>query len=89
MFNLKIEAIGDVFSVKKNKKEDKDAKLQFLNDNEDGAELIDVKVKGAKFDDLVKFKGKKVRLKNVNLVKIDFNTFYSIDDISQIEELKG
>jgi hypothetical protein len=89
MFNLKIEAIGDVFSVKKNKKEDKDAKLQFLNENEDGAELIDVKVKGAKFDDLVKFKGKKVKLKNVNLVKIDFNTFYSVDDISQIEELKG
>jgi hypothetical protein len=88
MFNLKIEAIGDVFSVKKNKKEDKDAKLQFLNENEDGAELIDVKVKGAKFDDLVKFKGKKVKLKNVNLVKIDFNTFYSVDDISQIEEIK-
>jgi uncharacterized Zn ribbon protein len=88
MFNLRIEAVGDVFSVKKNKKEDKDAKLQFLNDGEDGAELIDVKVKGAKSDDLVKFKGKKVRLKNINLVKIDFNTFYSIDDISKIEEIK-
>jgi hypothetical protein len=87
-FNLKIEAVGDVFSVKRNKKEDKDAKLQFINQDDDGTELIDVKVKGAKFDDLVKFKGKKVKLKNVNLVKIDFNTFYSVDDITKIEEIK-
>jgi hypothetical protein len=89
MFNLKIEALGDVFSVKKNRKEDKDAKLQFINQNDDGTELIDVKVVGAKADELKKYVGKKVKLKDVKLVKIDFNTFYSIPNVTKIEELKG
>jgi hypothetical protein len=87
-FNLKIEAIGDVFSIKKNKKEDKDAKLQFLREDENGVELIDVKVEGATSQDLQRFKGKKVKLKNVEMTKIDFNTYYKIKDISLIEELK-
>jgi hypothetical protein len=87
-FNLKIEAFGDVFSVKRNKKEDKDAKLQFLVQSEDGSELIDVKVVGATSEDLKKYVGKKVRLKDVKLVKIDYNTFYSVPDISKIEEIK-
>ncbi len=88
MFNLKIEAVGDVFSIKKNKKEDKDAKLQFLKEDENGVELIDVKVEGATSKDLERFKGKKVKLKDIKMIKIDFNTYYSISDISKIEELK-
>jgi len=88
MFNLKIEATGDVFAIKKNKKEDKNAKLQFLKEDENGVELIDVKVEGATSKDLERFKGKKVKLKNVKMTKIDFNTYYSIPDISKIEELK-
>ena len=41
-FNLKIEAIGDVFSIKSDKENKKDAKLQFLMENfdENGEEII-------------------------------------------------
>jgi len=85
---FKIEGIGDVFSIKKNKKEDKDAKLQFLQESEDGVELIDVKVVGATSSDLQKFKGKKIKLKDLIINKVDFNTFYKIEDISKIEEIK-
>ena len=85
---FKIEGIGDVFSIKKNKKQDKDAKLQFLVEQENGVELIDVKVLGATSADLQKFKGKKVKLKDLIISKVDFNTFYRIENISKIEEIK-
>jgi len=93
-FSLKIEAVGDVFSIRGDKDNKKDAKLQFLVENfsedgeELGSEIVDVKVVGARREDLKKFKGKKVRLKDLKMFKVDFNTYYRVDDISKIEEIK-
>ena len=93
-FNLKIEAIGDVFSIKSDKENKKDAKLQFLMENFDengeelGTDIVDVKVIGARREDLKKFKGKKVKLKDLKMFKVDFNTYYRLDDVSKIEEIK-
>jgi len=83
MFNIVTTIKGDVFDVKG----DKDAKLQFLNQDENGAYLIDVKVKGATRSDLIKFKGKVVLCSNVNVYQSDYTKYYSVDDITHIKEL--
>jgi hypothetical protein len=63
------------------------AYLQFLDRSDKGSKIIDVKVKGAKFEDLLKFKNKKVILHDVNQIQVDYSKYYNIDDITKIQLL--
>jgi hypothetical protein len=87
MFKLKIKAVGMVEALKIGK-EDKDVNLQFLDKNEKGLNLVNVKVVGATKADLTGFVGKKVEIEDVVITKIEYNTFYKIEDISKISEIK-
>jgi hypothetical protein len=82
MYKLNISIIGDVANVKGN---DNSAYLQFINSDDDGISLINVKVKGAKKDDLLQFKGKNVVLNDVKIFQSEFQKFYSVDDITKIK----
>jgi len=69
---------------------DKSCKLQFLTKKESGGlKLFDVKVEGAKEQDLQKFLNKFVRLEDLQIVQIDFNKYYKVSDISQIKILEN
>ncbi len=83
---FKILGRGRVEDVATNKKGDV-AKLQFLTKTDEGLKLFDVKVEGAKKEDLEKFVNKEVELDDLKIVQIDFNTFYKIDDITKIKVL--
>jgi len=74
---------GDVFDVRG----EKDAKLQFLKQDENGTNLIEVKVKGATRSDLLRFKGKKVVCSDVNIYHSGFLKYYSVDGLSKVKEL--
>jgi len=87
MFSLKIKAVGVVEALKIGK-EDKDVNLQFLEKNEKGLNLVNVKVMGARKADLSKFVNKKVELEDVVINKIDYNTFYKVEDITKVKEIK-
>lgn len=62
----------------------KGAQLQFGMFTENGLETINVKVEASREDDLKKFINQSVVIKNVNISKVDFNTYYSIADISLV-----
>ena len=67
---------------------DKSAKLQFLTKKDTGGlQLFDVKVEGAKKEDLEKYVGKMVRLEDLKIAQVDFNKYYKIDDITKIKIL--
>jgi len=69
---------------------DKSCKLQFLTKKENGGlKLFDVKVEGAKEQDLQKFLNKFVRLEDLQIVQIEFNKYYKVNDISQIKVVEG
>jgi len=68
----------------------KSAKLQFLTKKDTGGlQLFDVKVEGAKKEDLEKYVGKMVRLEDLKIVQVDFNKYYKIDDVTKIKILGG
>jgi len=85
MFKINTQIIGEVAGIKTNK-DDKDARLQFLNETENGIEVLEVKIKGAKKNDLERFRGQKVVLNDVNVYQIDYNKFYSVDDITKVKQ---
>jgi len=62
----------------------KGAQLQFVTISEKGLQTIDVKIEGSREDDLKKFINQNVVIKNVNVAKVDFNTYYSTTDISLV-----
>ncbi|MFW3381947.1 hypothetical protein [Aliarcobacter butzleri] len=69
----------------------KGAQLQFATITEKGLQTIDVKVEASREEDLQKFINQYVVITNVNVSKVDFNTYYSCSDISlvKIENIKG
>jgi len=76
---------GRVVSVKSTKSANY---LQFFGYNDDGSSiLIDVKVDGAKREDLEKFVGKIVKLNGVKHYRVDFKDFYKVPDVSLIKVL--
>jgi len=84
---FKIVGEGVVNAVDYN---DKSAKLQFLTKKDTGGlQLFDVKIEGAKKEDLEKFIGKMVRLEDLKVVQVDFNKYYKVDDISKVKILGG
>ena len=62
----------------------KGAQLQFALISEKGLQTIDVKIEASREDDLQKFINQNVIIKNVNVTKVDFNTYYSTADISLV-----
>jgi hypothetical protein len=84
MYKLNISIMGDIANVKGN---ENTGYLQFINSDDSGISLINVKVKGAKREDLLPFKGKNVILSDVKIFQSDFQKFYSVDDISKIKVL--
>ena len=62
----------------------KGAQLQFATITDKGLQTIDVKIEGAREDELVKFISNKVVISNVSISKIDFNTYYSCLDKSLV-----
>ena len=85
---FKIVGRGKVTSIDFN---DKSAKLQFLTlkDNKKGMQIFDVKVEGAKVEDLEQFVGKVVELDDLKIVQVDFQKFYKVDDVSKIKILEN
>ncbi|QKF73918.1 hypothetical protein AFAEC_1766 [Aliarcobacter faecis] len=71
--------------------EKKGAQLQFATITNKGLQTIDVKVEASREEDLQKFINQYVVITNVNVSKVDFNTYYSCPDISlvKIENIKG
>jgi len=62
----------------------KGAQLQFATITPKGLETIDVKIEASREADLQKFVNQNVVIKNVEINKIDFNTFYSCPDKSLV-----
>ena len=62
----------------------KGAQLQFATIGSKGLESIDVKVEASREDDLQKFINQHIVIQKVNMVKVDFNTYYSTADISLV-----
>lgn len=69
----------------------KGAQLQFATITAKGLQTIDVKIESSREEDLQKFINQNVVITNVNVSKVDFNTYYSCPDISlvKIENVKG
>jgi hypothetical protein len=69
----------------------KGAQLQFATITNKGLQTIDVKIEASREEDLQKFINQFVVINNVNVSKVDFNTYYSCPDISlvKIENIKG
>jgi cellobiose-specific phosphotransferase system component IIB len=86
--SIETKISGTVMCVKlesQNKEtKNKGASLQFLERTERGMEQIDVKIVGTTVEDLKKFENQQVTVKNVNMTKIDFNTFYNTNSIDNI-----
>ena len=62
----------------------KGAQLQFATITAKGLQTIDVKVEASREEDLIKFINQNVVIKNVNIAKVDFNTYYSTADKSLV-----
>lgn len=62
----------------------KGAQLQFAKIGQKGLETIDVKIEASREEDLQKFVNQNVTIKNIQITKIEFNTFYSCPDKSLI-----
>jgi len=63
----------------------KGAQLQAARITDKGLEGIDIKIEGAKEDDLQRFINQSITINNVTVTKVDFNTYYSVQNISCIE----
>ena len=62
----------------------KGAQLQAVKIGDKGLESIDIKIESAKEDDLERFLNQTITINNVTVTKVDFNTYYSVRDISCI-----
>lgn len=62
----------------------KGAQLQFATISDKGLTSIDVKIEASREEDLQKFINQHVVIQKVNMVKVDFNTYYSTADISLV-----
>jgi len=62
----------------------KGAQLQFAIITERGLQTIDVKIEASREEDLQKFINQNVAISNVNIAKVDFNTYYSCPDKSLV-----
>ena len=62
----------------------KGAQLQFATITAKGLQTIDVKIEASREEDLFKFINHNVVIKNVNISKVDFNTYYSCPDKSVV-----
>ena len=62
----------------------KGAQLQFATITAKGLQTIDVKIEASREDDLQKFLNQHVIISNVNIAKVDFNTYYSTSDIRMV-----
>jgi hypothetical protein len=91
--NIETKISGTVMCVKlesqSKESKNKGASLQFLERTDKGMEQIDVKIVGTTLDDLKKFEGQQVTVKNINIVKVDFNTFYNTTSIDNIISKKS
>jgi hypothetical protein len=66
----------------------KGAQLQFIKITKQGLTKIDVKIQASREEDLQKFVNQKIKISNVNILQIEYNTFYSCDDKSLISLIK-
>jgi len=62
----------------------KGAQLQFALISAKGLETIDVKIEASREVDLQKFVNQNVVINNVQISKVDFNTYYSCPDKSLV-----
>jgi len=62
----------------------KGAQLQAARITAKGLESIDIKVEGTKEDDLQRFLNQSILINNVTVTKVDFNTYYSVANISLV-----
>ena len=62
----------------------KGAQLQFATIGEKGLETINVKIEATREDDLNKYVNKYVAIQNIEINKVDFNTYYSCPDKSLV-----
>lgn len=85
-YNISTTISGTPVAVKpyKENASKKGAQLQFATITQNGLQTIDVKIEAAREDDLQKFVNQNVVIKNVNISKVDFNTYYSCPDKSLI-----
>ena len=58
----------------------KGAQLQFATITAKGLETIDVKIEASREADLQKFINESVVIKDIQISKVDFNTYYSCPD---------
>ncbi len=83
-YKINTKVSGKVVAIKpfNDNANKKGAQLQFANIDAKGLSTIDVKVEAAREDMLQKFLNQNVIINNVNVVKVDFNTYYSAPDIT-------
>ena len=62
----------------------KGAQLQFATITDKGLQTIDVKVESSREEDLEKFINQHIVIGNINISKVDFNTYYSCPNIGLI-----
>jgi len=88
VIETKIGGVVVAVKMEKEKAENAGAALQFMRlDEVKGVDKIEVKVLGTRKDDLLKFVNKKVEISNVKISKIDYNTYYSTHDITNVKIL--
>jgi len=58
----------------------KGAQLQFATITAKGLQTIDVKIEASREEDLQKYVNQYIVIINVNISKVDFNTYYSCPD---------
>ena len=82
--NTTITGVPVAFKPYNDNANKKGAQLQFAIITDKGLQTIDVKIEGAREDELLKFINNNVVISNVNIAKIDFNTYYSCANISLV-----
>jgi hypothetical protein len=89
-FKVNSKAEGKLSSVKMVKKDqhskEEYVKLQFLTDTDEGMAIFEIKIKNSSFtkEQALKMKGQIILIENLNIVKVDFNTYYNSESIPKI-----
>lgn len=85
-YQISTEIKGVVVSIKPYNENSakKGAQLQFATITPKGLQTIDVKIEASRESDLEKYINHYVSIKNVNMSKVEFNTYYSCPDISLV-----
>jgi len=85
-FNINTTITGIPVSIKpyNDNSNKKGAQLQFATISDKGLMTIDVKIEAAREEDLQKYVNQNISIRNVNISKVDFNTYYSCPDKSLV-----